>query len=226
MNPPAIQETWVWSLGWEDPLEKGTALPTPVFWPGEFHGLYSPWGCKVSDMPEWLSLHLAAKKSLGSRIWEGLHWTVQVWDVPCCCSQMLDGALFISSRLDVQDESFTWLAVDIGRHLLHTASLAEESRVVRLFTRHLASVQDNQAEAAWPFLTSRTSTLWIKASTSLLRFKDKGIRLYFSMGPVARSQSRTACAMGDTALTSLKDIDLYSSQIKISNPDLLFTLLF
>ena len=24
-NPPAIWETWVWSLGWEDPLEKGTA---------------------------------------------------------------------------------------------------------------------------------------------------------------------------------------------------------
>ena len=23
-NPPAIQETWVRSLGWEDPLEKGT----------------------------------------------------------------------------------------------------------------------------------------------------------------------------------------------------------
>ena len=22
---PAIQETWVWSLGWEDPLEKGMA---------------------------------------------------------------------------------------------------------------------------------------------------------------------------------------------------------
>ena len=21
-------------------------LPTPLFWPGEFHGLYSPWGCK------------------------------------------------------------------------------------------------------------------------------------------------------------------------------------
>ena len=24
-------------------------LPTPVFWPGEFHGLDSPWGCKESD---------------------------------------------------------------------------------------------------------------------------------------------------------------------------------
>ena len=23
-NPPAMQETWVLSLGWEDPLEKGT----------------------------------------------------------------------------------------------------------------------------------------------------------------------------------------------------------
>ena len=24
-NPPAMQETWVQSLGWEDTLEKGTA---------------------------------------------------------------------------------------------------------------------------------------------------------------------------------------------------------
>ena len=24
-NLPAMRETWVWSLGWEDPLEKGTA---------------------------------------------------------------------------------------------------------------------------------------------------------------------------------------------------------
>ena len=50
-NPPAVRETWVRPLGWEDPLEKGK-LPTPVFWPGEFHGLYSPWGCKESDTTE------------------------------------------------------------------------------------------------------------------------------------------------------------------------------
>ena len=24
-NPPAMREAWVWSLGWEDPLKKGTA---------------------------------------------------------------------------------------------------------------------------------------------------------------------------------------------------------
>ena len=29
----------VQSLSWEDPLEKGR-LPTPVFWPGEFHRLH------------------------------------------------------------------------------------------------------------------------------------------------------------------------------------------
>ena len=30
-------------------------LPTPVFWPGEFQGLYSPWGHTESDTTEQLS---------------------------------------------------------------------------------------------------------------------------------------------------------------------------
>ena len=37
-EPPVMWETWVESLGCEDPLEKGMAT-TPVFWPGELHGL-------------------------------------------------------------------------------------------------------------------------------------------------------------------------------------------
>ena len=53
-NLPAMRETWVQSLGWEDPLDKGKA-PHSVFWPGEFHRLYSPWGCKESDTAERLS---------------------------------------------------------------------------------------------------------------------------------------------------------------------------
>ena len=53
-NPPALCETGIQSLGWEDPLEKGKA--THSFWPGEFHGLYSPWGHKESDMTERFSL--------------------------------------------------------------------------------------------------------------------------------------------------------------------------
>ena len=37
--------------------EEGKGLATPVFWPGEFHGLHSPWGHKESDTTERLSLH-------------------------------------------------------------------------------------------------------------------------------------------------------------------------
>ena len=29
-NPPATQETWVWSLGWEDPLEEGMATHSSI----------------------------------------------------------------------------------------------------------------------------------------------------------------------------------------------------
>ena len=53
---PAMRETWVQSLGWEDPLEKWERLPTPGFWPGEFHGLYSPRGHKESHTTEQISL--------------------------------------------------------------------------------------------------------------------------------------------------------------------------
>ena len=57
-NPPAMWETWVRSLGWEEPWSR-ERLPTSVFWPGEFHGLYSPWGCQESDTTERLSLSLS-----------------------------------------------------------------------------------------------------------------------------------------------------------------------
>ena len=50
-----MRETWVRSLGWEDPLEKGRAtLSSILAW-------RSPWGCKESDTTEWLSLSLHFK---------------------------------------------------------------------------------------------------------------------------------------------------------------------
>ena len=45
-------ETWVQSLGWQDPLEKGKATHSSV-WPGEFPGLYSPQGREESDMTDF-----------------------------------------------------------------------------------------------------------------------------------------------------------------------------
>ena len=58
-NPPAMQETLVEFLGWEDPLEMGTATHSSIF-PGEFHGQrslvdYSLWGRKESEATERLS---------------------------------------------------------------------------------------------------------------------------------------------------------------------------
>ena len=44
-------DPWVEKISW-----RRERLPTPVFWPGEFHGLYNPWGHKESDTTEWRSL--------------------------------------------------------------------------------------------------------------------------------------------------------------------------
>ena len=44
---------WVGKIPW-----RKERLPTPVFWPGEFHGLYSLWGLKESDTTDWLALSL------------------------------------------------------------------------------------------------------------------------------------------------------------------------
>ena len=61
-----MQETWVRSLVWEDPLVMGT--PTAEFLPGEFHeqkGLsgYNPWGHKELDTTEQLSLSVSPGKT-------------------------------------------------------------------------------------------------------------------------------------------------------------------
>ena len=65
---PAVQETRVRSLGWEDPLEKEWQ-PSPVLLPGKFRGLrslvgYSPWGRKESDTTE--RLHFIQGTSLAT----------------------------------------------------------------------------------------------------------------------------------------------------------------
>ena len=59
-NLPAMQETQIQSLGWDDPLEKGKATHSSILaWPGEFYGLYSPWGRKESDTTEQLLLSIS-----------------------------------------------------------------------------------------------------------------------------------------------------------------------
>ena len=48
-NPPAMQETWVRSLGWEDPLEKGKATRSRIL---AWRIPWTIWGRKESDTTE------------------------------------------------------------------------------------------------------------------------------------------------------------------------------
>ena len=69
-----MPETWVWSLGWEDPLEEEMAtLSSRLAW--KFHGQRGlegcrPWCCKESDVPEWLTLSLSL---IISECWPSFH---------------------------------------------------------------------------------------------------------------------------------------------------------
>ena len=60
-NLPAVQGTWVQSLGWEDLLEEGHGNPVQYSCLENPHGQrslagYNPWGCEESDMTERLSI--------------------------------------------------------------------------------------------------------------------------------------------------------------------------
>ena len=57
------KETWVLSLGLQEPLEKGMATLSSIYFPGESHGQgslpsYSPWGHKGSDTSEHAHTHI------------------------------------------------------------------------------------------------------------------------------------------------------------------------
>ena len=62
-NLLAMQEIWVWSLGWEDPLEKGMATHSSILawripWTEEPNGLYIVHGVAELNTTEKLTLSL------------------------------------------------------------------------------------------------------------------------------------------------------------------------
>ena len=66
-NLPAMQETQVRSLGWEDPLEKGIAIHSSILawripWTEDLVA-YCPWGCKESGTTEKQTVSLSTECS-------------------------------------------------------------------------------------------------------------------------------------------------------------------
>ena len=51
MNPPAVEETWVQSLGWEDPLEEGMAT----------HSSILAWRIPMDRGAWWATVHRVTK---------------------------------------------------------------------------------------------------------------------------------------------------------------------
>ena len=62
-NPPAMQETRVQSLGWEDPLEKGMATHSSILaWSIPWMEAWEAHGVAESDMTEQLTFSLSHLK--------------------------------------------------------------------------------------------------------------------------------------------------------------------
>ena len=58
-NPLAMQETWLWSLGWEAPLEKGKATHSILAWRSPWtivHGVTKSW-TRLSDLHVHFRFH-------------------------------------------------------------------------------------------------------------------------------------------------------------------------
>ena len=68
-NLPAVQETWVQSLGQEELLEKGMTTCSRILawripWPRSLVGAIAHGGCKESDITEQLTLYLRTPKAV------------------------------------------------------------------------------------------------------------------------------------------------------------------
>ena len=70
-------DPWVGKIPW-----RKEQLHTPVFWPGEFHGLHSSWGCRVGH--DGVTFTFTFSLEWGLRIrWHWCHWLENyVWE-PC-----------------------------------------------------------------------------------------------------------------------------------------------
>ena len=98
-NLPAVWETWVQSLGWEDPLEKGRATHSSILAWRIPWTISSPWGHKELDTTEQLSLHFITEGASTGRVyatsisWGGLHhwavWYVEGTAVVWCLGLIL-----------------------------------------------------------------------------------------------------------------------------------------
>ena len=104
-NPPAMWETRVWSLGWEDPLEKGMATHSSILaWRITMD---SPWGCKETDTTEqFTSLHFTSCIYI---------WSEVAQSCPTLCDPMDCNLLGFSIHGILQARILEWIAISFSK---------------------------------------------------------------------------------------------------------------
>ena len=113
-----MQETWVRSLSKKIPWRRKW-LSTPVFLPGEFHGLrslvdYSPWGRKESDMTEQLNNNNNPKLSLHRSPTPPPPYSCLFWELWWALFQVLYTHTFLTACETGVTGTWNWKAVAIG----------------------------------------------------------------------------------------------------------------
>ena len=116
---------WIRKIPW-----RRERLPTPVFWPREFHGLYSPWGHKESDTTEQLSLSLGASIHTNAIISRALSPQVTA-STPFVFGPAISVTQLLSVQLQQASYSHWWKCTADWLHQLQY-SLDEECSICRI----------------------------------------------------------------------------------------------
>ena len=189
-NLPAMQESWVQSLGRKEPLEKGMAT-TPVFWPGKYHGQRSlvgcsPWGRKESDMTERMThtqlAHLKNPNSINKLSGRNQPFLLSNWHTEIWKDHLIAELYALHSRLvqegreterglwaamSMRDANFCWKREAENRRL-HPGDIGRK-------THFQSNVREELKARAWG-LTAGFQTIGrrcFKANCWLMRLMEE-----------------------------------------------------
>ena len=132
-RPPAVQETWVWSMGREDPLEKGMTT----------HSSILPWRIPFFRGAWWVTVHGVTESDTTERL------TV-IFCCCCCCvasvvSDSVQPHRRQPTRLPVpgilQARTLEWVAISFSNAWKSKVKVKSLSRVWLLVTPWTAAYQ-------------------------------------------------------------------------------------
>ena len=84
---------WVGNIPW-----RRKWLPSPVFWPGQFHGLYSQWGHKETWLSSFCFFYSTNPEAYGLNFFSPVSFSLSLWQLKGCCYEPRMTKEFVASR--------------------------------------------------------------------------------------------------------------------------------